>query len=82
MEEARWHGNRHPSHRNLTELAKKLGAAISHWPFRTTVFIQGMDGVRPVIMAPKTSNTLKAIWKLAHEVGHLCLHSAAGGSFH
>jgi Zn-dependent peptidase ImmA (M78 family) len=75
-----WFEKRYPSLADLEEMAEAAGAGIGEADIPMGVFIADVLGV-PVILLPKESAGLNRIWTLAHELGHLVLHSGPRGVF-
>lgn len=81
-----WFGLRYPSQEDLEAYACDLGASVVSGPvpkgayFPARVLNDGMCAP-PVIVVPDSSPLARA-WSLAHELGHLVLHSGPKGELY
>jgi Zn-dependent peptidase ImmA (M78 family) len=77
MKVPRWYGLDYPTYQNLINYAKKLGANIGKTGFETAAFIRATHRSKATILMPEQTGNLKAVWDLAHEIGHLYQHATA-----
>lgn len=75
-----WYGRRYPTHDDLLALADLLGAGVADAPVPFGLFFPDVIGV-PVILLPQGAGPLERTWHLAHELGHLILHTGPRGDF-
>lgn len=73
-----WYGVRYPSEVDLASAAELVGARVVMKVLPAAVFIPGILGAPPMILAPTQFGPLATMWALAHELGHLRWHGGPG----
>jgi hypothetical protein len=74
-----WYGLSYPSETDLASFAESLGAWVTIAKLPAALYVPGPPGEAPVILIPSQHGPLAAMWRLAHEIGHLVQHSGPKG---
>lgn len=75
MELPDWYGKKYPTISDLEAYAEQLGAVVIWTSARFACYRAEDDDESPAIFIPKDSGPLEISWRLAHELGHLTLHT-------
>ena len=75
-----WFGLRYPTLADLEAYAEQLDATVVWTRAGQPAFDPGDDELGPALYVPLRAGLLEQAWFLAHELGHLVLHTGPKGS--